>query len=535
MLFAIVLLLTIGCIVFILARQAKGIPRPNGLRGRIRDRGWALLLLPVAMSAAALAGGARGLIPAELGLAVLAIVFAPKLAARLVPFGVLVLAVFGVHLANEYSNGLTSPTQYLFVHVVSRGPALVPAGAGLVPAEAGALFVVGLWLLLRLDILGAGPVRNLAARWLDRRRGGISAAHALLMIPVGGLAMQLLGPGNWFGFQAVDGLDAALIDLTVATAALVLIFRSRAWAATLAAAGLLVLGVYGWLVVAFWPAVPGFAYGFVDLHNSPVSAGHLWGAALEASLLLASGLWLAPRVTRHHLTDLPDPELAARARQLSQRVQTLTKTRHDAVDTAAAELRRIERDLHDGAQARLVALGMSLRSAERLFPTSPEAALALVSEARESSSLALTELRDLVRGIYPPVLADRGLADAVRALALDTPLPVELDIDLPGQVDLPVASAVYFSVAEALANVTKHAGARTVRIGLSHGAGMLRAQITDDGAGGADPALGTGLAGVERRLAAFDGILAVSSPPGGPTIAVIEVPCALSSPKISSC
>jgi len=205
------------------------------------------------------------------------------------------------------------------------------------------------------------------------------------------------------------------------------------------------------------------------------------------------------------------------------------------VDTAAAELRRIERDLHDGAQARLVALGMSLQAAQRLFPTSPEAALALVAEAKESSALALTELRDLVRGIYPPVLADRGLADAIRALALDTPLHTVLDIDLPGEVELPVASAVYFSVAEALANVAKHAGARTVRISLSHGAGMLRVQLTDDGAGGADPAQGSGLAGVERRLASFDGILAVSSPPGGPTIVVIEVPCALSSPKTSSC
>ena len=216
------------------------------------------------------------------------------------------------------------------------------------------------------------------------------------------------------------------------------------------------------------------------------------------------------------------------------------------MDTAAAELRRIERDLHDGAQARLVAVGMSLQAAERLFPTSPEAALALVVEAKESSSRALTELRDLVRGIYPPVLADRGLADAIRALALDAPLPVELDIDLPGEAELPVASAVYFSVAEALANAAKHARAHSVRIQLGHSApnhsalnhgaaGMLRAQITDDGWGGADPAQGTGLAGVERRLAAFDGILAVNSPPGGPTIVVIEVPCALSSRKTSTC
>jgi signal transduction histidine kinase len=216
-------------------------------------------------------------------------------------------------------------------------------------------------------------------------------------------------------------------------------------------------------------------------------------------------------------------------------VQTLTKSRHDAVDTAAAELRRIERDLHDGAQARLVALGMSLQAAERLFPTSPEAALALVAEAKESSSRALTELRDLVRGIYPPVLADRGLADAIRALALDTPLHTEFDVDLYGSIELPVASAVYFSVAELLANAVKHAHARSVRIQLGHTAGMLRVQLTDDGCGGADQAQGTGLAGVERRLAAFDGILAVNSPLGGPTIVVIEVPCALSSAKISTC
>jgi signal transduction histidine kinase len=538
MLFAMVLALTIGCIALILAWVGHPGPRRDGLRGRIQARGWALLLLPIAMAAAVMAGGAHGLIPAELGLAVLAIVFAPKLAARLVPFGVLALAIFGIHLAQMYHGGFTNRVQYLFIHA---GPGA--GGAGTVLAEAGVLFVVGLSLLLRLDAPGAGLLRALAARWPASGRRGISAVHGLLLIPVVGLALQLPGPGNWFGIHAVDGLDVTVIDLTVATAALVLIFRSRVWAATLAAAGLLVLGVYGWLIAVYWPAVPGFAYGFSDLHNSPAPAP-LWSDALQGSLLLALGLWLAPRVMRQHLAGPSDPELAARARQLTRRVQTLTQTRRDAVDTAAAELRRIERDLHDGAQARLVAVGMSLQAAERLFPTSPEAALALVAEAKESSSRALTELRDLVRGIYPPVLADRGLADAVRALALDAPLPVELDIDLPapaargGQastVELPVASAVYFSVAEALTNATKHAGALSVRIQLGHAAGLLRAQVTDDGCGGADPAHGTGLAGVERRLAAFDGILAVNSPPGGPTIVVIEVPCASSSPKTSSC
>ena len=118
---------------------------------------------------------------------------------------------------------------------------------------------------------------------------------------------------------------------------------------------------------------------------------------------------------------------------------------------------------------------------------------------------------------------------------MDTPLYTELDVDLDHEIEMPVGAAVYFAVAEALANAVQHSGARTVRIHLRHSAGMLRAEVTDDGAGGADPAAGTGLAGVERRLATFDGILAVNSPPGGPTIVVIEVPCALSSPKTSSC
>jgi signal transduction histidine kinase len=247
---------------------------------------------------------------------------------------------------------------------------------------------------------------------------------------------------------------------------------------------------------------------------------------LAAFLFLAFGLWLVPRT------------LGARGAligRLSSRVQRLSETRTDAVDSAAAELRRVERDLHDGAQARLVALGMSLRAAERLFATSPGAALAMVGEAREMSSRALTELRDLVRGIHPPVLADRGLGDAVRALALETPVTTKLDIDLPGRLAEPVESAAYFAVAEVLANAAKHAQARVVEIHMLHNGDCLRIAVTDDGIGGADPDKGSGLRGVERRLGTFDGILAVSSPPGGPTIVVIEVPCALLSLKTSSC
>jgi signal transduction histidine kinase len=247
---------------------------------------------------------------------------------------------------------------------------------------------------------------------------------------------------------------------------------------------------------------------------------------LAAFLFLAFGLWLVPRT------------LGARGAlvgRLTSRVQRLSETRTDAVDTAAAELRRVERDLHDGAQARLVALGMSLRAAERLIETSPKAALALVGEARAMSSRALTELRDLVRGIHPPVLADRGLGDAVRALTLETPVATKLDIDLPGRLAEPVESAAYFAVAEVLANAAKHAQAQMVEIHMRHTGDVLRIAVTDDGIGGADPAKGSGLRGVERRLGTFDGILAVNSPPGGPTIIVIEVPCASSSLKTSSC
>jgi signal transduction histidine kinase len=247
-------------------------------------------------------------------------------------------------------------------------------------------------------------------------------------------------------------------------------------------------------------------------------------------VMLAFGVWLVPRTIGTHSA------LVRRNSELVSRVRRLTASRVDAVDTAAAELRRVERDLHDGAQARLVALGISLRATERLIQTNPAAAVALVAEAREHSAQALAELRALVRGINPPVLAERGLGDAIRALALDCPVPTTADIDLPGRVPAPVEAAAYFAVAEALTNVAKHAaGAHSAHITAEHASGRLRIEVSDDGTGGADPARGTGLRGMERRLGTFDGVLAVSSPPGGPTIVVIEVPCALSSPKTSSC
>jgi signal transduction histidine kinase len=260
----------------------------------------------------------------------------------------------------------------------------------------------------------------------------------------------------------------------------------------------------------------------------------LWLVVSPCVSWLLPTAWAAPRLLRGYGTLARSMLGPAGRAELAWRTRHLTQTRADAIDAGAAEMRRIERDLHDGAQARLVAMGMTLDAADQLLAGNP-AARALLAEARESSAKALAELRDLVRGIHPPVLADRGLADALHALALNLPLRVHFASELAGRPPAPVESAAYFAVSELLANVSKHAHAGQAWLDVRHEAGMLRISVTDDGTGGADPARGSGLAGIERRLAAFDGVLAVSSPPGGPTVMTLEIPCALSSPKTSSC
>ncbi|WP_457111325.1 sensor histidine kinase [Marmoricola sp. URHA0025 HA25] len=217
--------------------------------------------------------------------------------------------------------------------------------------------------------------------------------------------------------------------------------------------------------------------------------------------------------------------------RLEQRVQVLTESRAESIDHSATELRRIERDLHDGAQARLVAASMSLGLAEDLFASDPEQARKLVSEARSTTGAALGDLRSVVRGIHPPVLADRGLSGAVEALALDMAVPVSVEHHLDGRPAAPVESAMYFAIAECLANTGKHSGAKHAWVELRHADGVLTAVVGDDGRGGADPERGTGMRGVMRRLSAFDGTMRVSSPDRGPTLITLEVPCDLSSPR----
>jgi signal transduction histidine kinase len=251
----------------------------------------------------------------------------------------------------------------------------------------------------------------------------------------------------------------------------------------------------------------------------------------QGAIILAGGLLAAPwlrRVDAYFARLFLAPTKAA---QLRLRVTQLTLTRADTVDAQAAELRRIERDLHDGVQARLASLSMVIGLADTLIDADPAEAHKLLAEARESSSAALVELRHLVRGIHPPVLAERGLDGAVRALTMSLPLPITVDIDLPARPDTPVESAAYFAVAEALTNMIRHSRAHVGSVSMRHADGSLTMIVTDDGAGGANPAAGTGLHGIERRLAAFDGTMALSSPPGGPTVITMELPCALSSPR----
>ncbi|RKT12057.1 histidine kinase [Streptomyces sp. 1114.5] len=215
----------------------------------------------------------------------------------------------------------------------------------------------------------------------------------------------------------------------------------------------------------------------------------------------------------------------SRAMLLAERVDELTAQRADVTVAQAAEIRRIERDLHDGAQAGLVALGLSLATAEKLMDTDPERARALMRAARAGAAGSLSELRDLVRGINPPVLTERGLVDAVHALALNSPLDVTVTADRQFRLEPPIESAVYFGVAELLANATKHARATSVRITIGHSGTGIVVDVEDDGRGAVVIGNEGGLAGLRRRLAVFDGTLEITSPEGGPTRATMMVPC----------
>jgi signal transduction histidine kinase len=239
--------------------------------------------------------------------------------------------------------------------------------------------------------------------------------------------------------------------------------------------------------------------------------GYFWPAWVLLGLGAAAAVHAASVFFRRELNRL-------------HRIEELETTRAGAVDVQETELRRIERDLHDGAQARLIALGMSLGMAEEKLRNDPEGAQRLLAEARSGAREALQELRALARGIHPPILTDRGLEAALAALAARSPLPVTLSVDVTERPAAAVETAAYFVVAEALANAIKHADAARVDISIRRSDGRLVAEIVDDGRGGADPS-GNGLTGLKQRVGALDGTLRIESPLGGPTTVRAELPC----------
>jgi len=287
---------------------------------------------------------------------------------------------------------------------------------------------------------------------------------------------------------------------------------------------------YPLLVAVTPPAVFRQPLGFFQLNGTAQSF-----AMIPVGLVLLA-IWYLTALRLTILNALVIDALLAPLKhvELRARVGQLASSRAETIDSQARELRRIERDLHDGAQARLVSLGMSLGLAERLLAQDPQTAQRLLAEARESTVGALSDLRNLVRGIHPPVLADRGLEGAVEALAMVNPVPTTVDFRLPGRLPPPVESAAYFAIAEALSNAIKHAAPRRIQIsaefapGPGDTAGLLSILVSDDGHGGARIGAGTGLSGIGRRLSAFDGTLVVDSPPGGPTSVRMQLPCELS-------
>jgi signal transduction histidine kinase len=529
-----------ACAVIVWFRTGHGEPAKSR-RGRLHEAAWSAGFLLIALTVAGtfrprrVTGYVSGhltyapdtaystILRLSLAAAVI-LILRPSLGRRLVPVALIGVGLDGLAVARHVGFWSFPTGSYLTFLRYGEGHFQYYL---ILPVAYGLLLLGGGLLWRGLD--RTSPVTRLALGELadpDRR----GRPWALLLLPVTLMVSGLLFPGAWFG----GGVAGGIWTTGVLAAAVLTIRRYPDFAAGLATAGLVVVAAVGLQLANAWPSWPGprtpehyVLSGVLAVASRPMADL----AAVQALFLLGFAGWLAPR-TIPQLRPLLG--LAAHA-DLVRRVQRLTESRAVAVDTAAADLRRLERDLHDGAQARLVALGMHLRAMEKLIPASPDAALALLAEARETSARALTELRELVRGVHPPVLADRGLGDAVRALALDTPLRVETEVFLPTRLPAPIETACYFAVAEVLTNAVKHSGARAARISVTHADGVLRIVVTDFGIGGADASRGTGLAGVEKRLATFDGIMALSSPAGGPTMVVMEVPCASSSLKTSSC
>ncbi|MFE0175728.1 sensor domain-containing protein [Streptomyces sp. NPDC059002] len=313
------------------------------------------------------------------------------------------------------------------------------------------------------------------------------------------------------------------------------IWRQLAYFAALLPLSLVTgLGVaLAWAVPLTLLALPAY-YGHLAQGQAalgPLTVDSTGTALLVAAAALPLGAFVSPLVARALIA--VDVALARtllappRDVELTRRVEQLTTSRERLVAAVEAERRRIERDLHDGAQQRLVAVTMTLgRAVSRLRKSGDDSTRTIVEQARKDAREAIAELRDLARGLHPPVLTDRGLGAALTAVAARSPVPVTVDAAAEPRPPAAVEAVAYFVVAEALTNVAKHAGASRAWVVVRRDGDRLAVTVGDDGGGGADPAAGSGLAGLAGRVAAVDGSLRVTSPPGGPTVIEVELRCA---------
>jgi len=300
-------------------------------------------------------------------------------------------------------------------------------------------------------------------------------------------------------------------------------------AAAIAAFGVWLAGVLYTLVYAYaWALPPG---NFLRDGQAHSALAHVLRIPVDAYLtvggvaLLAAAPYLTAGIAALDVRAARALLGPSRAEELEHRVEHLTQTRAGVVDAADAERRRLERNLHDGTQQRLVSLAMNLGMARAQAETAEDAQQAIAA-AHEEAKAALAELRNLVRGLHPPVLEDRGLDAALSGVAARMPIPVRLTVNVPRRPAPTIEAVAYFVVSEGLANITKHAQATQADVFVQQDDDRLHVIVTDDGVGGADPARGTGLAGLARRAESVDGTLEIASPPGGPTLLTVDLPCA---------
>ena len=411
--------------------------------------------------------------------------------------------------------------------------------AGLAPALVGWWLIVallGAGVLLTVSLVGTfiGLLVLVLALRLGRRLGSLYRWLTRRL-----LGLQVLAPAPFRpGRGVLRRVDARLRDGTAWRAVGYALLKLPVSVVQVWAASFWIIGAFDFSAPLWWPLARGAATG---PHLPPVTIPttlfssfgvSTWPGTLAPCLAGAAFLLAAPWVMR--ATTAGDVWLIRGLlgpARLEQRVRDLEASRAHAVDDSAAALRRVERDLHDGAQVRLAALAMGLGMAKEKLgddgqPVDP-GQLAnvrdLVEAAHHSAKEALVELRDLARGIHPPVL-DAGLADALATLAARSLIPVELDTDIRERPTPAIEAIAYFCAAELLANAAKHSGANKVELTAVQRGAALRLRVSDDGAGGADPTSGSGLPGLIQRVRTVDGSLTLTSPEGGPTVVTVDLP-----------